>query len=148
MVNRILHPKKFFTKEEKRRIVEAIRQAEGQTSGEIRVFVERRGHPEVLTRAKKVFQKLGMTRTQKRNGVLIYFSLSQRAFAIVGDEGIHAKVGDNFWKGIAAGMEKHFSQDDFSLGLVEGIREMGATLRRYFPRGAGDTNELSDEVAG
>ena len=144
MVNRILHHKKFFTKEEKLRIVEAIHKAEGQTSGEIRVFVERRRHPEVLSRAKKVFQKLGMTRTQKRNGVLIYFSLSQRAFAIVGDEGIHANVGNNFWKGIAAGMEKHFSQDDFALGLMQGMREIGTTLRRYFPLEAGDVNELSD----
>ena len=147
MVGRKPHPKEFFTPEEKGLIVEAIREAERGTSGEIRVYLERRGRGEIMGRAKKVFRKLGMTRTKNRDGVLIYFSLSQHAFAVVGDEAIYAKAGDKFWKASAAGMEAHFTRGTFSGGLIQGIREIGQVLKRYFPREPGDVNELSNEVA-
>ena len=146
MVNRKLHPKKFFTKEEKDRIVEAIREAEKKTSGEICVYLERKARGDVMDCAKKVFEKLGMTKTEKRNGVLIYFSLTTRNFAILGDRGIHDKVGDGFWREIISRMEKHFSQNDFVGGLEAGIREIGKRLTDHFPREKGDVNELPDEI--
>ena len=145
---RKLHPEKFFTAEEKNRIVQAIRAAESETSAEIRVYWERKAKGEIMGHARKVFEKLGMTQTRHRNGVLIYFSLAGRAFAILGDQGIHNKVGGRFWQDIVATMEKHFSQGDFAGGLERGIREMGETLKRYFPRRAGDVNELPDAMAG
>lgn len=146
MVNRKLHPKKFFTKEEKSRIVEAIREAEKKTSGEIRVYLEHRTGGDVMGRAKKVFEKLGMAKTEKRNGVLIYFSLTPRNFAILGDREIHDKVGDGFWREIVSRMEKHFSQDDFSGGLEAAVHEIGGRLAEHFPREKGDVNELPDEI--
>lgn len=146
MVERKLHPKKFFTKEENNRIVRAIREAEGRASGEIRVYLEPRAKGDLMARAKKVFERLGMTKTQHRNGVLIYFSLSERAFAILGDSAIHEKVGDNFWKEIVSTMEGHFSQDQFAEGLAAGIQRIGEKLKTYFPHEKGDINELRDEV--
>ena len=147
MVTRRFHPKKFFTEEEKNRIVRAIRETETKTSGEIRIYVERKTKGEIMTRAKKVFERLGMTRTKHCNGVLIYFSLADRSFAILGDQGLHTQVGDSFWKEAVAKIEEHFKRDDFAGGLEAGIHEIGARLRQHFPRERGDLNELPDEVA-
>ena len=109
MVNRLTHPHKFFTGGEKERIVQAIRAAENKTSGEVRIFLEHKARGEIMNRAKKAFEKLAMTRTKHRNGVLIYFSLKDRSFALLGDQGIHEKVGDGFWRDIASKMKNHFS---------------------------------------
>ena len=146
MVNRRLHPQKFFTREEKDRIVEAIRRAETETSAEIRLFLERKAKGDVMNHAKKIFEKLGMTQTRHRNGILLYFSLIDRSFAILGDRGIHEKVGEGFWKEIVSTIERCFSQDDFTGGLETGIRAIGEKLKKHFPGGAGDTNELPDEI--
>jgi uncharacterized membrane protein len=146
MVNRKLRPRKFFTEEEKSRIVRAIREAEDKTSGEIRVYLERHSKGPLLERAKKIFEKLGMTRTKLRNGVLIYFSLRDHNFEILGDRGIHEKVGDDFWKAIVAKIQTFFAKDDFGGGLEVGIHEIGEQLRTYFPRDKQDLNELPDKV--
>lgn len=148
MVMRKMHPEEFFTKEEKDQIVNAIREAERQTSGEIRVYLERKGKGDVMDRAQKVFEKLGMTKTRDRNGVLIYFSLTGHFFAILGDQGIHEKVGEDFWKGIVSAMQDSFLGNDFGGGLVAGILRIGEKLKSNFPRRAGDINELPDEVQG
>ena len=146
MVTRKLSPKKFFTQEEKDRIVRAIQKAEHQTSGEIRVYLEHKAKGNVIERAKKVFEKLKMTQTKHRNGILIYFSLRDRHFAILGDRGIHEQVGDHFWEDIASKMKSLFSKDDFSGGLEVGIGEIGEKLKKYFPRESRDINELSDKI--
>lgn len=146
MVNRKLHPKKFFSEEENNRIVRAIREAEHKTSGEIRVYLERQAGGGVIKRAKRVFEKLGMTRTEHRNGALIYFSLRDRNFAILGDRGIHERVGDGFWKDIVSRMQKSFSRDDFVGGLEVGIHQIGERLKEHFPRESGDINELPDKI--
>ncbi len=148
MVNREHHPKKFFTREEKDRILRAIRQAEKETSGEIRVYLEHKAKGDPLSRARKVFEKLGMTKTKSRNGVLIYFSLKDHQFAIVGDQGIHNRVGDLFWKEIVSKTEARFLQNDFAGGLEAAIRGIGENLQRYFPRKPGDINELPDGISG
>lgn len=146
MVMRKLYPKKFFTQEEQDRIVRAIRDAECQTSSEIRVYLEHKAKVDVIERAKKVFEKLGMTHTKNRNGLLVYFSLRDRNFAILGDRGIHEKVGDNFWKAVTSQMQSYFSKDDFAGGLEIGIHEVGAQLKKYFPRDSKDINELPDDL--
>lgn len=146
MVNRGVHPNRFFTKEEKDRIVRAIREAELKTSGEIRVYLERKSRDHVMEHAKKVFEKLRMTHTEHHNGILIYFSLRDHNFAILGDKGIHENVGDDFWKAVVSQMETRFAKDDFAGGLEAAIREMGERLKRFFPWEPSDINELPDKV--
>lgn len=148
MVMRKLHPKKFFTKEEKERIVRAIREAERKSSGEIRVYLEHKAKGDSISRAEKVFEKLGMTGTKHRNGVLIYFSLAKRAFVILGDSGIHEKVGEGFWQEVASTLTRRFSEEDFLGGLLAGIERVGEKLKKYFPHEKGNLNELPDEVEG
>ena len=143
---RKLHPKNFFTEKEKVQIAHAIRQAEHKTSGEIRVYLEHKSRGHVIERAKRVFEKLRMTHTEHRNGILIYFSLHDRNFAILGDRGIHEKVGDDFWKGAVSRMQVSLSKDDFVGGLEGGIREIGERLKKHFPRESEDSNELPDEI--
>ena len=146
MVDRKLHPHHFFSKEEKERIVAAIREAESATSGEIRVYLERKAKGHVMEHAKKVFEKIGMTKTKRRNGVLIYLSLKDRSFAILGDRGIHEQVGDNFWKETAAAMQEFFSREDFAGGLESIIKKIGLKLKSIFPKQQDDTNELPDSL--
>ena len=146
---RKLSPKKFFTKQEKERIVQAVREAERRTSGEIRVYLERKGTKEdPLERAREIFEGLGMARTKKRNGVLIYLSLADRRFAILGDEGIHEKTGGGFWNDVALTIKTFFGRGEFAEGLHAGIRQIGEKLALYFPREKRDTNELPDEIQG
>ena len=146
MVKRNPSPKSFFTKEEKERIVLAIREAESRTSGEIRVYLERKAKGELLERARKVFDKIGMTRTRLRNGVLIYLSLKDRQFAVLGDRGIHEKVGPGFWDEAAILMAQSFSRGEFTAGLLNGIHRVGDKLQTFFPHKPGDVNELPDKV--
>lgn len=147
MVNRTPSPKVFFTTEEKKRIVQAIREAEQETSGEIRVYLERKARIETLKRAERVFEKIGMAQTQERTGVLIYFSLTDHSFAVLGDRGIHDRVGDSFWRDVVSAIEPLFSRQDFAGGLEAGIRRIGEKLRAYFPRRGDDSNELPDEIS-
>lgn len=146
MVVRKSNPRKFFTREERDRIARAIRKAESKSSAEICVYLERRHRGETLNRAQKVFEKLGMTKTRLRNGVLIYFSLKDHSFAILGDQGIHEKVGGDFWKDGAAEMQASFSRDDFAGGIELAIQKIGGKLVQYFPREARDINELPDTL--
>lgn len=146
MVKRPLHPKKFFTKEERNEIVSAICDAERKTSGEIRVYLERKSPRDLMKRAKAVFEKLGMTRTKRKNGVLFYLCLNKRQFVILGDRGIHEKVEKDFWKSVALQVERHFAQGEFVKGVVSGIIAIGEKLKTHFPWEPGDTNELSNAV--
>ena len=136
----------FLSKLDSDRIVAAIADAEKKCSGEIRVHVTRRKPEDLEARARRRFELLGMARTAERNGVLFYVAPGLRRFQILGDSGIHEKVGDSFWKETAAGMEEHFRRGDFTEGLVHGIAKAGAHLAEHFPRAAGDVNELPDEV--
>lgn len=141
------HPGKFFTPEEQKRIVDAIRQAEERTSGEIRVHLERHSEEDPLEKAKKIFARLGLTRTKLRNGVLIYVATDHRKFAIVGDEGIHRVVPEDFWEEVKEEIQKHFRRGQFCEGLCLGIRKIGEKLRMCFPAEKMDTNQLPDEIS-
>jgi uncharacterized membrane protein len=129
------------------RIEEAIRQAEGKTSGEVRVSVSRFFWGDVRRVAERAFNRLGMTATRERNGILFFVVPSRRRFVILGDEGIHAKVGQEFWDRVAAAVSEHLRNGDFTLGLVHGIETVGEQLARHFPFDpATDTDELSNEI--
>jgi uncharacterized membrane protein len=128
------------------RVVAAIGAAERQTSGEIRVVVSRRKIAEPVAEAQRQFERLGMTKTAARNGVLILLAPRSRTFAVIGDQGVHEKCGDAFWTELAAAMTEHFKLGDFTAGLVHGIERAGALLAEHFPRASDDRNELPDEI--
>ncbi|MGC8823706.1 MAG: TPM domain-containing protein [Bacteroidales bacterium] len=138
----------FFSEDEKRLIVEAIHKAEGKTSGEIRVHIELScGSKDVKDCAAAAFARLGMHKTKLRNGVLIYLSINDRRFAILGDAGINAVVPTNFWEDVKDLMGSYFRQQRFAEGLVEGINRIGEKLKEFFPYKADDINELSDDIS-
>ena len=136
----------IFTAEVRSDVRHAIKEAERITSGEIRVFADDKCKGEVLDRAALVFQKLGMHRTKDRNGVLIYLSVFDHKFAIIGDAGIHAKVPDDFWEKIKDAMKNYFEKGEFANGLTYGISEAGKALSEFFPRAKDDRNELPDHI--
>ncbi|PLW97930.1 MAG: hypothetical protein C0591_05570 [Marinilabiliales bacterium] len=139
--------RRFFTKREKDEIQKAILNAELDTSGEIRVHIETHCEAEVLDRAAYLFKKIGMQKTELRNGVLIYLAVESRIFAIIGDKGINAVVPENFWDDIKNKMAAHFEKGEFVIGLSEGIERAGKLLKKHFPRHSDDINELSDEIS-
>ncbi|MGA2957193.1 MAG: TPM domain-containing protein [Thermodesulfobacteriota bacterium] len=141
------HPKKFFSPEEQERIIAEIRKAEGKTSGEVRVHLDCCSREETLEKAKKIFHRLGMTRTKHRNGVLIYLATEHRKFAILGDEGIHRVVPENYWEEVVEKMQRHFKEGRFGEGICQGIREIGEKLKLHFPAEKGDRNELPDTIS-
>lgn len=139
--------KSFFTKEEKQSIEDAIRDAELNTSGEIRVHIENKCKGEVLDRAAYLFDKLGMKKTALRDGVLFYLAVNSRKFAIIGDQGINAVVPEDFWEKIKEMMAAHFKNGEFTTGLSKGIIQAGKILKKHFPHQSDDINELSDEIS-
>ncbi len=141
------HPKKFFTPEEQERILEEIRNAEDRTSGEVRVHLDCCSRENPLEKAKRIFHQLGMTRTKARNGVLIYVATEDRKFAILGDEGIHRVVPENYWEDVKEKMQKKFREGRICEGICLGIREIGEKLKAYFPVEKDDRNELPDTIS-
>jgi uncharacterized membrane protein len=137
----------FFTREQQIQVRDAIKEAEGETSGEIRVHIETKLSGNVLDRAAWIFKRIGMLETQNRNGVLFYFALQNREFAIIGDGGINSKVPENFWDKIKKILQEHFSNGKYAEGLVEGILMAGMQLKEHFPRQKDDKNELPDKIS-
>jgi uncharacterized membrane protein len=142
-----MNAESFFDKKQREQIVNAIKQAELNTSGEIRVHVENHCKKEVLDRATEVFETLKMHKTQLRNGVLIYLATKDRRFAIIGDAGINQKVADDFWDSTKEIMLEHFKKGAFAAGLTRAILQAGEQLKEYFPYQSDDINELSDEIS-
>jgi uncharacterized membrane protein len=129
------------------RIEEAIRAAEHRTSGEVRVSVAPLFWGDVRRLAEKAFQRLGMTGTQQHNGVLFFIVPSRRRFVVLGDQGIHDKVGQEFWDRVVTAMSDQFKAGNFTEGIVRGIHEVGEQLSTHFPyQGERDVNELPDDV--
>ena len=138
--------KQFLSQLDHDRIVAAIGESEKATSGQIRVHVTRRRPTDLEARARRRFEKLGMTQTRHRNGVLFYIAPNLRKFQILGDSGVHEKCGEDFWKETAGEMEADFRRGAFTDGILHGVEKVGRVLAEHFPREAGDTNELPDEV--
>ncbi|MNS34658.1 hypothetical protein D3C72_667890 [compost metagenome] len=133
--------------EDNRKLVkEAIKRAESITSGEIRVCAEKYCAGEVLDRAAYYFKHLEMHKTSQRNGVLIYIATEDHKFAIIGDAGINALVGDGFWHETKNIMLQHFKSGQLTQGLIEGINKAGEALAKFFPPTDKDNNELSDDI--
>jgi uncharacterized membrane protein len=138
---------KYFTKEQQKQIVEAIKEAENQTSGEIRVHIESRCKEDVLDRTAWLFHFLKMDKTELRNGVLIYLAVESRKFAIIGDRGINAVVPPDFWDTVKEKMRAHFAEGRFTEGIAEAVLSAGQHLKHYFAYQSDDVNELSDEIS-
>jgi uncharacterized membrane protein len=137
----------FLTKAEEQEIVEAIGIAEKNTSGEIRVHIEKENTIAPLDRAMEVFRNLNMENTEERNGVIIYVAVKSHQFAIYGDKGINEKVGHDFWDCTKDVMANHFKNGNFKQGLIDGILRAGEQLKTHFPYQSDDTNELSNEIS-
>ena len=142
-----MSPKEFLGKENEKLIAKAIEKAEHQTSGEIRVHIESKCKEDVLDRAAWLFKKLKMHETKDRNGVLIYLSINDRKFAIIGDAGINKVVPEGFWNDIKEMLIGHFIKGEFANGLINGIEKAGEQLMLYFPWQENDVNELPDEIS-
>jgi uncharacterized membrane protein len=127
-------------------IVEAIRQAELKTSGELRVFISRKNVDEPVAAAKQEFEKLGMQNTRERNGVMIFLAPLTHQFAIIGDEAVNSRCGQDFWTALAAEMTEFFRKSEFSRGIIHGITKAGDLLAQHFPRSPDDRNELPNQV--
>ena len=143
-----MQTKSFLGALDHERIVKAIQDAEARSRGEVRVHVSRQAVQDPETAAARQFEALGMTRTAERNGVLLFVAPVSQTFAVIGDEGIHARCGPDFWKDVAAAMETDFRAGHYTDGIVKGVARVGEALATHFPRqeGTADANELSDEV--
>ena len=137
----------FLTTEEEQEIVEASRMAEKETSGEIRVHIEKTTSKAPFDRALEVFHELGMDATDLKNGVLIYIAVEDHKFVICGDKGINEVVPKDFWDCTKEVMAAQFKNGNFKQGLIDGITRAGEKLQQYFPYEHGDTNELSNEIS-
>ncbi|HKP93492.1 MAG TPA: TPM domain-containing protein [Chthoniobacterales bacterium] len=138
---------RFIQQLEHDRIVQAIKGAEAKTSGQIRVFLQRgRFEEDALERARKKFVQLGMEKTGERNGILIFVAPRAQKFAVIGDEGVHQKCGEQFWQELVEKMRRHFLREEFSDALIVAIESAGQLLARHFPRTDSSTNELPDDV--
>jgi uncharacterized membrane protein len=137
----------FLTPEQRQQIVAAIAQAELNTSGEIRVHLVARCKRDPMDAARTCFEKLGMTATEKRNGVLFFLAYRSHTFTVLGDKGINDVVPENFWQEVVDLMSAQFREERFTEGLCEGILRAGEIMKAHFPYEADDRNELSNEIS-
>jgi uncharacterized membrane protein len=142
-----MNVKNFFSEEQKKQIIDAIKAAEKETSGEIRVHLEKSCKDSPLERAVRVFQKIGMHKTELRNGTLIYLAIKNRKFAIYGDKGINSSVPEDFWEDVKEEMRGHFAKGEVSAGITSGIAMIGEKLKEFFPYQEDDINELPDDIS-
>ncbi|MEI6086848.1 MAG: TPM domain-containing protein [Bacteroidota bacterium] len=138
----------YFSAAEQDLIVQAIRDAELSTSGEVRVYIESRcAYVDPVRRAKEIFGTLKMHETAARNAALVYVAMKDRQLAVFGDEGIHQKVGDSFWNAEVKNMLLHFNKQDYASGIAGVVRSIGKALETHFPyEKHTDKNELPDEI--
>lgn len=138
----------FLTEAEEKMVVEAIKDAEKNTSGELRVHIEDKCPKKVVNdRVKEVFASLKMHETEQHNGILLYISTEDRKIGIWGDQGIHDKVGQNFWEEEIALIINHFKEGKKAEGLALAINQIGGKLREFFPYQKDDVNELDDSIS-
>ena len=140
--------KHFFTEAQEALVIDAVRSAERRTSGEVRVFVESRcKYMDAIDRAAEIFFSLQMEKTDDRNAVLVYIAMKDRQLAVFGDEGIHRKVGTEFWNREVAAMISTFNRNDYASGISNCIKDIGESLHQHFPYDEKtDKNELPDNI--
>lgn len=137
----------FLSKSEEQQIVKAIQEAEKNTSGEIRIHIEKTSEKPPLERAKEVFYLLKMDETELKNGILIYIAYEDKQVAILGDRGIHEVTGDDFWNAEKDLLIHYFKSQKYVEGIAEVVGQIGAKLKAFFPYNLDDKNELSDEIS-
>ena len=137
----------LFSKSQEQQIIAAIQEAESNTSGEIRVHIQRQIPDGLMETAQRIFFKLGMQQTRQRNGILFFIVPSKRQFAILGDSGINSVVPENFWNEVRDTMQMHFRQERFTEGLCAGIVLAGEKLKAFFPVETDNPNELNDDLS-
>lgn len=142
-----MNVEKYFTEENKLQIANAIRVAEMNTSGEIRLHIEKYCKGDALDQAAYVFEKLEMHKTRLRNGVLFYLAIEDHKFAILGDAGINQKVPDDFWENTKEAVLSKFKEGKLADGLINGILMAGEKLKEHFPYLESDKNELSNDIS-
>ena len=140
--------KDFFNEEERQLIVDAVQNAERMTSGEVRVFVESKcSYMDAIDRAAELFFQLQMQETKDRNAVLVYVAMKDRQLAVFGDEGIHKKVGDEYWNNEVKKMISNFNRENYAAGIAEVVKDIGTALTKNFPfNNDTDKNELPDDI--
>ena len=141
LLDRLLAP------QDQRRILQKIEEIESRSSGEVRVHVTDRRVRDPLGAARKTFTALGMTRTRRRNGVLVFLSLPSRKIAIVGDEGVHRVAGPEYWEKLTRTMSERFAAGSYAEGLLEVLRQVEEVLVEHFPYEEGDVDELPDDIS-
>jgi uncharacterized membrane protein len=141
-----MKPKHFLQALDDNAIVRAIAEAEMLTSGEIRVFVTEKAVQDVVAEAQKQFLRMGMTNTDQRNGVLIYFAPQSKSFAVMGDEGIHKKGGQSLWDDVVARMTPLLKQNKYTEAVVAGVAQIGEVLHKEFPCETHAKNQLPNTV--
>ena len=141
------HIEDFLTSEEETEIIEAIRIAERNTSGEIRLHIEQNYNGDIFNHALEVFHFLKMDNTLQRNGVLIYVAVDNKSFVVYGDKGINEKVSENFWNSTRDKIQQHFKNGNFKQGLIDGVSKAGQELSEYFPWEHSDRNELDNTIS-
>jgi uncharacterized membrane protein len=137
--------KQFFNQDEEKLIMKAIRKAEIESSGEVRLYVESFCKKPTHERALEVFKKLKMHKTKERNAVLIYIAMEDRHFAIFGDEGIHQKMGYSFWNKEAESLKTYLKNGETVEGICQTVHDIGQVLKDFFPPNDDNGNELSDK---
>jgi len=129
-----MHPREFAKHVHHHDIVAAIQEAERKTSGQIRVSISPNHVDEPVVAAQVEFMRLGMNQTPERNAVLIFVVPRSHKFAVIGDEGVHAKCGDDFWRKLADAMARYFRKSEFTPGIIHGVQKAGELLAEHFPR--------------
>lgn len=142
-----MRPENLLTADQQATVVAAVRLAEKGTSGEIRIHIDSECSTDPMLRAEEVFNRLGMYRTQLRNGVLIYLACNSKAFAIIGDKGINELVPEHFWEDVLEIMAIRFREGRFTEGLAEAVTEVGRKLKDFFPYSSDDINEQPDNIS-
>jgi uncharacterized membrane protein len=143
----VLFKKQLISKNDEVRLIKAIQKAELKTSGEIRVHIEKVCKEDALVACKKKFEELNMHETKDRNGILFFLAIESKSFAVWGDEGIHQKVTDQFWKSITDCAISYFKQNDLMTGIEKAVELCGEKLKIHFPIEVDDKNELSNEIS-
>lgn len=138
---------KLLSNDDEQEIVQAILEAEKNTSGEVRVHLEAHTRLDHFDRAKEVFHLLKMDNTKDENGVLIYVAVNDKKFVIYGDKGIDKVVPNNFWDTTRDAIQTQFKNGNFKQGIIDGVQNAGKELKNHFPWNHGDLNELSDEIS-
>lgn len=139
--------KDFLSKEDEQYVIASIKDAELATSGEVRVHIEKKCSIDPIERAKQVFAKLKMHRTQLRNGVILYIATEDHKIVIWGDEGIHKKVGQDFWDDELEMIVQSFKEGNYGKGIGKAISDIGQKLKEHFPYQDDDVNELLDDIS-